>query len=140
MVLKDEVLELEIPVDDPLAMTVPNTAQNLVQYILAHRLSIMVVGLLVEAVEELPAREALEDEVDLLAGLVDFLEADYVGVVELDEHLDLWVLCVWVCERAVGVGDVLRGRGGVGILCMRGKSSDAPFTVHYWQRGCMCWR
>lgn len=69
--------------DDPLRVDVPHGAEHLLDQSRALCLSVVVVWLLIEAVEELAALAKLLDEVYLRVGLVNLLEAHDVGMVQL---------------------------------------------------------
>lgn len=84
-----EVLELEVAVDDPLRVQVPDRRQHLLDEPRALRLGVVVVRLHVEAVEQVSPDAELLDDVDLVRRLVHLVDPDDVGVVELAHDVNL---------------------------------------------------
>ena len=73
--------------DDALVVYVSHGGEHFLDEAGALGFGVVVVGLLVEAVEEFAAFAYFLDQVDFGVGFVDFLEADDVGVI-----LFFWIL------------------------------------------------
>mmetsp|Transcript_31768 Transcript_31768/g.95101 ORF Transcript_31768/g.95101 Transcript_31768/m.95101 type:complete len:257 (+) Transcript_31768:765-1535(+) len=105
LVREQKVLELEVSVDDTLGVDEPHGREHLPDQLGAFRLSVMILVLLLEPVEELPTGAQLLNKINLVLRLVHLLEPDDVGVVELAHDVDL-LLELLQLHRSLDIGQV----------------------------------
>jgi hypothetical protein len=85
---KQEVFELQIAVNNTFTVKVSNRTQHLLDQARTLRFGIVIIGLFVEAIEQIPAVTQLLDNIDFVGAFVHFVNPHNIGMIQLTHDED----------------------------------------------------
>mmetsp|Transcript_14198 Transcript_14198/g.25325 ORF Transcript_14198/g.25325 Transcript_14198/m.25325 type:complete len:272 (-) Transcript_14198:401-1216(-) len=88
-ITKEKVLQLQIPMNNPLRVNVTHTAQHLLNQSRTLRLGIMIIRLLVQTIEQLSPQTKLLHQINLRMTLVHLLQPHDIRVIQLTHNVNL---------------------------------------------------